>query len=78
MRGRSNLNGGRLLVLLRWPNEAKPDVICLQELKAIQKNSMAGNIRCRLSCHLTWTKKRMVLPYSCITKSPFYDSTAII
>jgi exodeoxyribonuclease-3 len=31
-----NVNGinGRLEVLLRWLNEAKPDVVCLQELKA--------------------------------------------
>ncbi len=31
-----NVNGvnGRLSVLLRWLNEAKPDVVCLQELKA--------------------------------------------
>ena len=31
-----NVNGvnGRLNVLLRWLNESKPDVVCLQELKA--------------------------------------------
>ncbi|HEU4860421.1 MAG TPA: exodeoxyribonuclease III [Chitinophagaceae bacterium] len=31
-----NVNGinGRLAVLLRWLNEAKPDLVCLQELKA--------------------------------------------
>src|ERR1044072_1622583 len=31
-----NVNGinGRLTVLLRWLKEAKPDVVCLQELKA--------------------------------------------
>ena len=31
-----NVNGinGRLPVLLRWLAEAKPDVVCLQELKA--------------------------------------------
>jgi exodeoxyribonuclease III len=31
-----NVNGvnGRLAVLLRWLNEAKPDIVCLQELKA--------------------------------------------
>jgi exodeoxyribonuclease III len=34
-----NVNGvnGRLPVLLRWLNEAKPDVVCLQELKAPQE-----------------------------------------
>ena len=31
-----NVNGinGRLAVLLRWLDIAKPDVVCLQELKA--------------------------------------------
>jgi exodeoxyribonuclease III len=34
-----NVNGvnGRLPVLLRWLNEYKPDVVCLQELKAPQE-----------------------------------------
>ena len=34
-----NVNGvnGRLPVLLRWLNEAQPDVVCLQELKAPQE-----------------------------------------
>lgn len=34
-----NVNGvnGRLSVLLRWLDEAKPDVVCLQELKAPQE-----------------------------------------
>ncbi|MGV3458842.1 MAG: exodeoxyribonuclease III [Flavobacterium sp.] len=34
-----NVNGinGRLPVLLRWLDEAKPDVVCLQELKAPQE-----------------------------------------
>ncbi|MGZ5263202.1 MAG: exodeoxyribonuclease III [Kaistella sp.] len=33
-----NVNGvnGRLPVLLRWLNESKPDIVCLQELKAPQ------------------------------------------
>lgn len=33
-----NINGinGRLPVLLRWLSEAKPDIVCLQELKAPQ------------------------------------------
>lgn len=35
-----NVNGvnGRLPVLLRWLEETKPDVVCLQELKAPQDN----------------------------------------
>lgn len=35
-----NINGvnGHLQILLRWLEEAKPDVVCLQELKAPQEN----------------------------------------
>src|SRR5687767_8099456 len=35
-----NVNGvnGRLPVLLRWLEESKPDIACLQELKAPQEN----------------------------------------
>lgn len=35
-----NVNGvnGRLPVLLRWLEQAKPDIVCLQELKAPQGN----------------------------------------
>ncbi|HEV7381509.1 MAG TPA: exodeoxyribonuclease III [Dyadobacter sp.] len=35
-----NINGvnGRLPVLLRWLDEAKPDIVCLQELKAAHDN----------------------------------------
>ena len=34
-----NVNGvnGRLPVLLRWLKQAKPDAVCLQELKAPQE-----------------------------------------
>ena len=34
-----NVNGvnGRLPVLQRWLDEAKPEVVCLQELKAPQE-----------------------------------------
>jgi hypothetical protein len=36
-----NVNGinGRLPILLRWLEEAAPDVVCLQELKAPRQNS---------------------------------------
>ena len=42
-----NVNGvnGRLPVLLRWLNEAKPDVVCLQELKAPQEKFPETAIR---------------------------------
>ena len=42
-----NVNGinGRLPVLLRWLEEAKPDVVCLQELKAPQEKFPESAIR---------------------------------
>jgi exodeoxyribonuclease-3 len=42
-----NVNGvnGRLPVLLRWLAEAKPDIVCLQELKAPQEKFPAPALR---------------------------------
>ena len=42
-----NVNGinGRLPVLLRWLDEAAPDIVCLQELKASQEKFPEGPIR---------------------------------
>ena len=42
-----NINGvnGRLPVLLRWLEEAQPDIVCLQELKAPQERFPAAAIR---------------------------------
>lgn len=42
-----NVNGinGRLPVLLRWLGEAKPDIVCLQELKASQEKFPERAIR---------------------------------
>lgn len=42
-----NVNGvnGRLTVLLRWLKEAKPDIVCLQELKAPQEKFPLNAIR---------------------------------
>jgi len=42
-----NVNGinGRLAVLKRWLQEAEPDVVCLQELKAPQGKFPAGALR---------------------------------
>ncbi|MEH6305732.1 exodeoxyribonuclease III [Olivibacter sp. CPCC 100613] len=42
-----NVNGvnGRLPVLLRWLEEAKPDIVCLQELKAPQEKFPEESIR---------------------------------
>lgn len=41
-----NVNGvnGRLPVLLRWLGEAKPDIVCLQELKAPQEKFPESDI----------------------------------
>jgi exodeoxyribonuclease-3 len=41
-----NVNGvnGRLAVLLRWLNEAQPDIVCLQELKAPEERFPAKEI----------------------------------
>jgi hypothetical protein len=42
-----NVNGvnGRLPVLLRWLEQAQPDVVCLQELKAPQEKFPLADIR---------------------------------
>jgi len=42
-----NVNGvnGRLPILLRWLDEAAPDIVCLQELKAPQEKFPEGPIR---------------------------------
>lgn len=42
-----NVNGigARLSALLRWLGESKPDVVCLQELKAPQENFPEGAVR---------------------------------
>ncbi len=42
-----NVNGisGRLPVLLRWLGEYKPDVVCLQEVKALQEKFPEAAIR---------------------------------
>jgi len=42
-----NVNGinGRLPVLLRWLEETRPDIVCLQELKAPQEKFPAAAIR---------------------------------
>ncbi|RYD47365.1 MAG: exodeoxyribonuclease III, partial [Verrucomicrobiaceae bacterium] len=41
-----NVNGinGRLPILLKWLEEARPDVVCLQELKAPQAKFPVGAI----------------------------------
>ena len=50
-----NVNGvnGRLAVLLRWLAEAKPDVVCLQELKAPEEKFPAEALR-QAGYHAIW------------------------
>lgn len=50
-----NVNGinGRLPVLLRWLKEAKPDVVCLQELKCPSQNFPADELM-ELGYHAIW------------------------
>ena len=50
-----NVNGinGRLAVLLRWLEESKPDVVCLQELKAPEEKFPEGAIT-DLGYHAIW------------------------
>jgi exodeoxyribonuclease-3 len=50
-----NVNGinGRLSVLLRWLKEAKPDIVCLQELKAPSEKFPALEIR-KAGYEATW------------------------
>lgn len=50
-----NVNGvnGRLPVLVRWLEEAKPEIVCLQELKAPQEKFPAAELR-RLGYHAVW------------------------
>jgi exodeoxyribonuclease III len=50
-----NVNGvnGRLPVLLRWLKEAKPDVVCLQELKTVSEKFPHNEIL-RAGYHSIW------------------------
>lgn len=50
-----NVNGvnGRLPVLLRWLNETKPDIVCLQELKAPQEKFPLEAIQA-VGYHAVW------------------------
>src|SRR6476469_478699 len=50
-----NVNGvnGRLSVLLRWLNEQKPDIVCLQELKAPQEKFPESAIK-DVGYHAIW------------------------
>jgi exodeoxyribonuclease-3 len=50
-----NVNGvnGRLPVLLRWLEQARPDVVALQELKAPDEKFPAGSIR-KLGYEVVW------------------------
>ena len=55
-----NVNGinGRLPVLLRWLEEAQPDVVCLQELKAPDERFPAGGDRATPAMARSGTARR--------------------
>jgi exonuclease III len=74
-----NVNGvnGRLPVLLRWLEEAQPDIVCLQELKAPQEQRSGRRAMAR-----SGTAKRVgtALPFwrvELIPKRPSGDFLAI-
>ncbi|WP_353718658.1 endonuclease/exonuclease/phosphatase family protein [Dyadobacter sp. 676] len=50
-----NINGvnGRLPVLLRWLQQARPDIVCLQELKAVHDKFPVRHIE-RLGYEALW------------------------
>ena len=54
-----NVNGvnGRLPVLLRWLEQAKPDVVCLQELKAPDEKFPQPRSESRLRRDLAWPEE---------------------
>ena len=51
-----NINGvnGRLAVLIDWLGEAKPDVVCLQELKAPNHRFPRAALK-KAGYHAAWT-----------------------
>jgi exonuclease III len=68
-----NVNGvnGRLPVLLRWLAEAKPDIVCLQELKAPQEKFPEAAIRdAGYGRDLAGTEKLEWRCHSCPGKHP--------
>ncbi|MCH5597527.1 exodeoxyribonuclease III [Niabella ginsengisoli] len=54
-----NINGinGRLPVLLKWLKEAKPDIVCLQELKSVQEKFPIKEIE-RLGYEAVWNGQK--------------------
>jgi exonuclease III len=54
-----NVNGvnGRLSVLLRWLESARPDIVCLQELKSPDERFPFGNREGRLRRDLAQPEK---------------------
>src|ERR1041384_3384831 len=66
-----NVNGvnGRLPVLLRWLEETKPDVVCLQELKAPQEKFPEQAIR-DAGYHALWHGQKSWNGVAIVTREP--------
>ena len=66
-----NVNGvnGRLPVLLRWLEEARPDVACLQELKAPQEKFPEEAIK-EIGYHAIWHGQKSWNGVAILSKSP--------
>ena len=68
-----NVNGvnGHLPVLLRWLEESKPDVVCLQELKALQEKFRKRRSRTQAMGRSGMDRKAgMASPFSRAVHSP--------
>ena len=73
-----NVNGvnGRLPVLMRWLAEAKPDVACLQELKASdEKLPRARDPASRLPRGLAWPEGLEWRGYTCAQQNADGNAT---
>ncbi|RYG46498.1 MAG: exodeoxyribonuclease III [Chitinophagaceae bacterium] len=74
-----NVNGvnGRLPVLCRWLTEAKPDVVCLQELKAPNEKFPEMVIK-DLGYHVIWHGQKSWNGVAILSKSEIRESTRIL
>lgn len=74
-----NVNGvnGRLPVLCRWLGEAKPDVVCLQELKAPNEKFPETAIR-ELGYNVIWHGQKSWNGVAILSKDEIEESTRIL
>lgn len=66
-----NVNGinGRLPILIRWLQEAKPDIVCLQELKAPQEKFPLKAIE-EAGYHAIWHGQKSWNGVAVLSKDP--------